>query len=476
MVSEHEGASEKVAGCTFSEVPYNHFMAGNENQESCSIGRGGVGREHRVREIGHELLHRAREFERQRSPFQQWLDTLIRRMAEDQAFRVQALRFIDVLPSLEDDAALTRHLREYFTADEFPLPDMVKWGIEHSRSAAASHLLAPLLREMVRRIGRQYIAGKTTDEASKVIERLHRHGKRVSLDLLGEVVLSEKEAEAYQQAYQDLIGLLGQSCAQRGEPLHLSLKVSSLDSQIVPQAPGVASRRIRERLRPIADAVMRMQGGLTLDMEHYDYRHVTLRVFRDLLSETEFATWSGCGIAIQAYLKEALQDLRQLLEWNSCRAAGIAVRLVRGAYWDMETTIARREGWPVPVWESKEETDASYERCLELLMRHHEHVRPLVATHNVRSIALALALVEEFGLTSGEYEFQMLYGMAEGLQAALVEMGQPLRIYLPIGPVIPGMAYLVRRFLENSSNTSFLLRAFSEQWPEEELLAGRRMR
>ncbi len=423
----------------------------------------------RIEDIGGRLLARSREAGQQQPLSSRWQGEFMRRLEQDARFRVQALRFIDVLPALDDDVDLARHLREYFSQEDFPLPEPVKWGIGHA--SAAAHVLAPLLRRVVEWIGQRFIAGESADDAFRAIERLHAKGRQASLDILGEAVLSASEARDYQEQYLALIEALAPRLAGLNEKLQLSIKVSSLYSRIDPLAPEKSSAAIRARLRPILRAVRAQGGGITLDMEHYDTRDIALRTFRDILSETEFADWPDCGIAIQAYLKDTEQGLGALIEWAGTRSAPIHIRLVRGAYRDMETVIAQREGWPVPVWETKGQTDENYERCLALLLAHAQTVRPAIAGHNVRSIAMALALIEEQGLAPSAYEFQMLYGMAGGLQAALTDMGHPLRIYVPVGPIIPGMAYLVRRLLENSANTSFLRLAFVEETPAAELLA-----
>jgi RHH-type proline utilization regulon transcriptional repressor/proline dehydrogenase/delta 1-pyrroline-5-carboxylate dehydrogenase len=396
----------------------------------------------------------------------------MQRLGENADFRVQALRFIDVLPALNDDKELTHHLNEYFTGGDFPLPEGIKWGMEHAGGGIAAHLVAPLVRKAVKQIGGRFIAGESADDAYRTIEHLHQTGMQASLDILGEAVLSEEEADHYQKQYLDLIEALSPNLKAIGEKLHLSIKASSLYSQINPLAPEHSSKAIRARLRPILRAIKGRGGSITLDMERFDTREIILRTFREILSETEFVDWPDCGIAIQAYLTHAEADLETLIEWAEQRGAPIHVRLVRGAYWDEETVVARREGWDVPVWEEKWQTDASYERCLKLLMTHHHSVKPVIASHNVRSIALALAWIEEHKLAPPEYEFQMLYGIAEDLQTALAATEHPLRIYVPVGPIIPGMAYLVRRLLENSANTSFLRLALEENRPEEELLAA----
>ncbi|TNF36644.1 MAG: L-glutamate gamma-semialdehyde dehydrogenase, partial [Gammaproteobacteria bacterium] len=134
----------------------------------------------------------------------------------------------------------------------------------------------------------------------------------------------------------------------------------------------------------------------------------------------------------------------------------VTIRLVRGAYWDYETVIARQNDWPCPVWQHKNDTDYQYERCLQLLFDHLEYVNIAIASHNYRSIACAMALATERTLTPQDFEFQMLYGMADHLKQALVAMGYRLRVYVPYGDILPGMAYLVRRLLENSSGQSIM--------------------
>ncbi len=425
----------------------------------------------RIESIGTELLERAREIESGLSPLERWQREFMRRLEKDANFRVQALRFIDVLPVLKNDSELARHASEYFAAGDLPLPPALQWGFRHAHTGMAAHVLAPLVREIVEWIGRRFIAGEDAEDALTAVKRLHGQGFKASLDILGEVVLSEAEAARYQKQYLDLIEVLSPRLAAIGERLQLSLKISSLHSQITPLAPAQCSEAIRARLRPILREVRKHGGGVTLDMEHYDTKEITLRTFRDVLEEPEFADWPDCGIAIQAYLKDTEQDLRELIAWTERRGAPIHVRLVRGAYWDYETVIARRQGWASPVWESKNQTDENYERCLSLLLSHTQDVRPAIAGHNIRSIAMALALIEDRKIDPSAYEFQMLYGMAAGLRQALAEKGHALRVYVPVGAILPGMAYLVRRLLENSANTSFLRRAFAEERPAMELLA-----
>jgi RHH-type proline utilization regulon transcriptional repressor/proline dehydrogenase/delta 1-pyrroline-5-carboxylate dehydrogenase len=318
------------------------------------------------------------------------LTQLARQLAANETLRVQALRFVDVLPMLQNDRALASHLHSHFADISEPLPAALRWAIRHAETEPLPQLLAPAVRSAVKWIGMRFIAGKTVGEVLDAITRLHRQGKDFSLDLLGEEVLSDAEADAFQHCYLKLIGELADAVKAIDAPLHLSLKISSLDSQINPLAPKASATRIRSRLRPILRAVIAHGGGLTLDMEHYDTKAITLDALRGILDEDEFRGFGGCGIAMQAYLKDCENDLKQLIEWAGERGTALHVRLVRGAYWDREVAVARQHGWDVPVWENKSDCDHCYARCLKLLIEHHANIRPVIATHNVRSLALGV--------------------------------------------------------------------------------------
>jgi RHH-type proline utilization regulon transcriptional repressor/proline dehydrogenase/delta 1-pyrroline-5-carboxylate dehydrogenase len=205
-------------------------------------------------------------------------------------------------------------------------------------------------------------------------------------------------------------------------------------------------------------------------MEQYAFKDLTLRIFEEVLTEPEFADWPDVGVAVQAYLRDAEADLRRLRAWAERRGVPVAVRLVKGAYWDYETILAQQQGWPSPVWGRKWETDAQYERLTAFLLENRRWLRPALASHNIRSLAHALALARALGLPPRSYEIQMLYGMADPIKDVLVRLGQRVRVYTPYGELLPGMAYLVRRLLENTANDSFLRASFSEHTPEEQLL------
>ena len=417
------------------------------------------GAEERIGAIERELMERVRLHAGAAPRHERWLRQLAERLAADEALRVEALRFIDVLPTLESDAAVAEHLIDHFAHLATPLPAAIRWALRHAETEPLPHLLAPIVRRSVGWIGTRFIAGETANEALAAIGRLREQGCGSSLDLLGEEVLSDIEADGYRDRYLKLIDDLAGPLGEMGMPLSLSLKVSSLDARLNPMAPEASAARIIGRLRPILAAVQAEGGRLTLDMEHFDTREITLLVLKGLLAEGQFRDFTGLGIAMQAYLRDSEAVLAALIDWAGEHGVRLHLRLVRGAYWEREIAVAEQHGWPLPVWRSKAECDACYDRCLALLIGNDVGVRPAIATHNPHSLATALALIERHGMAPAAYEFQMLYGMAEPLQAALVEMGLPLTIYTPVGEIVPGMAYLVRRLLENSSNSSLIRHA-----------------
>jgi RHH-type proline utilization regulon transcriptional repressor/proline dehydrogenase/delta 1-pyrroline-5-carboxylate dehydrogenase len=412
--------------------------------------------ETRLQALGRELLEAPARHTP--GPRHAWLDKLILQAIGEPRFRVQTLRFIDVLPTLRDDAELAAHLKEYFGDLPLPWPEVSTWSLRHSDAPWALHIAAPLVRATLRALSRRFMGGRNLHEALHTLAALRRHRMGFTLDLLGEAVVSEAEADRYQQAYLDLLQGLPPADAIDDETARpqISLKLTALYSQLNPADPDGGTAAIAERLRPVLGAARACQSGVTIDMEQYDFKHIVLQCFMTVLDEPEFRDWPHAGIALQGYLRESLEDLRRLIGWAERRGAPVHVRLVRGAYWDYETVIARLHGWPVPVWEAKGQTDACFEACLTELFTHQEVVQPAVASHNVRSLACALALAERQGLPPERYEFQMLYGMADELKQALVARGHRLRVYVPFGETLPGMAYLVRRLLENSSGETIL--------------------
>jgi RHH-type proline utilization regulon transcriptional repressor/proline dehydrogenase/delta 1-pyrroline-5-carboxylate dehydrogenase len=342
--------------------------------------------------------------------------------------------------------------------------------------AGAAHFFAE-------RLARKFIAGSNVHEVLDAIARLRRRSLAFTVDLLGEATITEKEADESRGEYLELIdGLSRQVNAWPTNDLidrddygplprvNVSVKLSALYSQLDAIDPDGSSRAVRERLRPILRAAQERHVFVNIDMEQYAVKDLTLHVFQQVLEEDEFRDWTDVGIAVQAYLRDTASDLERLAEWARLRGAPVWVRLVKGAYWDYETTVAAQAGWPSPVWTHKTETDANFERLTTFLLENRRWLRPAFGSHNIRSLAHALATADLLDVPPSGYELQMLYGMAEPVKDVLVALGRRVRVYTPYGELLPGMAYLVRRLLENTANESFLRASFTEHIPVDKLL------
>jgi len=440
--------------------------------------------EPRTRQIGRDLFAEARRA----GSGEPWLDRLLMYQGmKDEQVKAELFRFVDVLPVLVHDRQVTRHLQEYLGQVTDRLPPMAGRALRWvSPGGLLGGVLADVARLGATRMARRFIAASELPGAIEAVEALRTRNQAFTIDLLGEAVLSASEARHYKSLYLKLIEGLSDAGSRwnhhplidadpmaadgRIPPVNVSVKLSSLYSQFDPIDPDGTSREVRRHLRPILRLARDRGVFVNIDMEQYAYKDVTLQIFREALEEPEFRDWPYVGIAIQAYLTSSGQDLQDLAAWAERRGTPIWVRLVKGAYWDYETVIAAQNDWPVPVYTQKHQTDANFERLTTFLLNHHRWLRPAIASHNIRSIAHALAVAEERNLPPLSYEFQLLYGMADPIKSALLARGHRVRIYTPFGQLLPGMAYLVRRLLENTSNESFLKAGFAERASEERLL------
>jgi RHH-type proline utilization regulon transcriptional repressor/proline dehydrogenase/delta 1-pyrroline-5-carboxylate dehydrogenase len=411
-----------------------------------------------------------------------WYGRMMEWSMGNEALKVQTLRFVDVLPSLNSSGSVVEHMREYFSGQEGALAGPLKLGLGMSR--LAPWLVGPTVKTGVGSMARQFITGRTGAEAVPVLKKIRARNVGFTVDILGEAVVSELEAEEYFGRYLELIESLAAEAQHwphseqleggtqgRAMPkVNVSVKISALYSQIHPADPEGAIEHLKRRLRPLFRRAQELGVFINLDMENYALKNLTLSLFESLLDEPEFGAYHDAGIVIQAYLRDSAADVERLLAWAQARSRRITIRLVKGAYWDYETVVARQRGWPIPVYLEKPQSDANYERLSRRMLEAHEHIYSAFGTHNVRSMAHAIVCAEKLGLDRHAYEIQMLYGMAEPIKKALVQLGHRIREYCPIGEMLPGMAYLVRRLLENTSNEGFLKAKFTSQVASKELL------
>src|SRR5438067_725800 len=396
----------------------------------------------------------------------------------DEHFKVQLFRFVDVLASLHRGTDIVQHLDEYFAGMRNGYAPLIRTGVRAAR--IVPWVSGQLLRWNVSGMARQFIAGRNPKDVMKMLRKRRSQGIGFTVDLLGEAVVSEPEANEYASRCLELLEHLGRETRGWTDPLgkntelfpvvNLSVKISALYSQMNPADPADAIIHLAPKLRPILRRARDLGAFVNFDMESYAHKNATLELFRTLFTETEFRDWPHVGIVIQAYLRDAENDLLDLLDWGRARGTRFAVRLVKGAYWDFEKIKSRQNGWACPVFLQKPESDLNFELLTRILLENESTVTAAFGSHNVRSIAHAQALAEQLGIDRSRFEFQLLYGMAGPVKRALVEMGYRVREYCPVGELLPGMSYLVRRLLENTSNEGFLRAKFSENVSEAELL------
>jgi proline dehydrogenase len=393
------------------------------------------------------------------------------------ALRASLLRFVDVRPACSDEDDVARHLADLLAdadtdsegdGEPSTLSRLVTTAVRRPRSRAAT---AEIAAGAVRQIAGRFIVGGDPHGALAGIERLWLSGVAASVDLLGEATVTEAEADRYAARCHEALHTL-HAAAPRwpARPLletdgigplprvNLSVKVSALTPLLRPTAPERGIEGGEQRLRALLREARDLGAHLHIDMESFDSREAVTDLTLGLLGEEEFAAGPSAGVVLQAYLTESPQHLESLLEWaeRTPRAAPLTVRLVKGAYWDHEVVQARQHGWSAPVFTDRPACDRNFESLTRRLIDRLPLLRVAIASHNLRSIAHAAAYAQARGHDAGDIEFQVLRGLGDLAQHAVAASGRRVRCYCPVGDQVAGMAYLVRRLLENTSNDSFL--------------------
>lgn len=440
--------------------------------------------ETRTRELGQEFFDRLTS----RSPSifhgRWWEDRLMNWAMEDEAVKVQMLRFVDVLPMLRDHNAIARHLEEYFNDVKAHLPWAVRIGLDlSSNNSILSRALAYNARINANRMARRFVAGDTSTQVLNSVRQLRRNGQAFSLDLLCPTVISEEEADQYQQAYLDQMEQLAEPIDNWSgnrildhdntgpiPRLNITLNLACLDCRFDPIDPQGTKDRVLARLRPILRAAQNGHGFVHIDVGRHEHKDLVCSIFRDVMMEKEFRDFSDVGITVQAYLKESEADLKQLLTWVKKRGTPVTVRLTKGDHWDSETAVAEYRNWPTPVLGRKWQSDESFEDHCRFLMKNFEWLRPALASQNLRSLAHGFAWADEYKVPCEAFEIQTQFGIGEEQAQLISERGYRVRIYTPFGNYKTGLSRMARQFLENTSNDSFLRQSFTEHVAAETLL------
>lgn len=418
------------------------------------------------------------------SLFEKFSDYGLGLTAQFALLRIHLLKFLAILPSLDHDKTgtevkriLLESLRRLLTdndkarllektGQESPLPGQIYWAVKIKYQVlkiTPAGPLAFLVRSAVRFMAKRFIAGETIEKAEAGFKDLFKTRRDVTLDQLGELVVSEKEADHYRDEVLKLIRgfslhIIKGSRNDAGiERAHVSIKVSALCSDFKPEAFDYTYNLVAPRLKEILLIARENQVFINIDAEHYHYRDVVFKIYKKVLLETkDLANYAGTGIVVQAYLRDAHLHLEEVIELATERGLTMPIRLVKGAYWDAETVEADAHSFNAPEFLNKEETDLHFRQLVVKTMESHPHIQLCLASHNFSDHCFAEVLREKYFKGIPVIEHQCLHMTYEALSTAMAEMGWVVRNYVPIGSLLVGMAYLVRRIMENSSQVGVL--------------------
>lgn len=413
-----------------------------------------------------------------------WQTKLMELTTSNDKVKVQLFRFVDVLPVLQTQELKRKHLLEYLSKPK----NVSSWPLLLKMVSAVLHtplqsLVVSIADQQVKKMAQRFIVGQKAGDVLPKVKQLRDQKLAFTLDILGEAVLSEVEAKEHRDDYYELIDQLGseaQGWPSMPEcddtplgpipPVNVSIKVSAFDSQIEDVAFEDSIQSLIAQIVPILKLAVAKNVFINFDMEQYSIKNLTRELFKRLLMREEFRSYRHFGIVNQAYLTDAVGDAEDWVSFAKKRGTPFSIRLVKGAYWDYETILADQNGWDRPVFSNKWESDVSFEKCSEILLEAYPHIELALGSHNVRSISYAMAYAEALGLDPRAYEIQMLYGMSGAFKNYFLKNGLRIREYCPMGEMIPGLSYLVRRLLENTANDSFLKQSFMDKKQIQDLL------
>ncbi len=405
--------------------------------------------------------------------------------ARDRELKAALFRFVDVVPACRSLDDLAQHLTSFLEeVPDAPTPITAAMKIAHTKTGRAA--LGAAAAGGVKHMAHRFIVGETPAAALGVFRGLWERGVASTVDLLGEATVTGAEADRYAGRCLDALEQIARESARwPSRPIlerdtagpipraNVAAKVSALTPLLRPDAPAIGREDAGRRLRPLLRRARELGAHLHIDMESLDSREAVLELVLAMLAEDEFRDGPSAGLVLQAYLRDSPSQLATIIDWarRTERTPPLKVRLVKGAYWDHELVQAAQHGWPTPVFEVKADCDRNFEALTRELVAARGLVGVAVASHNLRSVAHAIAANRAAGGSDQDLELQVLRGLGDELQDALASLGMRVRTYCPVGDLVAGMAYLVRRLLENTSNESFLAEQASGV-PLEQLLAA----
>jgi len=418
------------------------------------------------------------------SLFERFSDFGLDLTANFKLIRIHLLKFLAILPSLDHEVrglevkrifleSMIRLLKDSKQArkkrlkgQNRPLPRsytlLIKLILSISKVVPAK-VLTYIIRSLVSLMAQRFIAGENIKLAESSLRSLIDSNRDATLDQLGELVVSNKEASEYEDKVIEIIQgmsrhiIPGTRNKAGINQAHVSIKVSALTHDFRPYSFASTYEHIAPRLKNILLEGKKHQVFVNIDAEHYHFRDMILRIYEKVLIETEgLKDYKDTGIVIQAYLRDGHKHFEEILSLAKKRNILMPIRLVKGAYWDVETVEAKAHNFEAPQFLNKEETDIHFRQVVSLALENGDFIQLAVASHNIQDHCFSEALRSELYPNSPLIEHQCLHMTYEALSHGLSLMEWPTRNYIPVGDLIVGMAYLVRRIMENSSQVGIL--------------------
>ncbi|MGB5489651.1 MAG: bifunctional proline dehydrogenase/L-glutamate gamma-semialdehyde dehydrogenase PutA [Woeseiaceae bacterium] len=342
-------------------------------------------------------------------------------------------------------------------------------------SRAGEPLVRTAMRQAMKIMGHQFVMGRTIAEAMKRSLKHQTLPYRYSFDMLGESALTAADAQRYLDNYHEGIESIAKGPKIDAPDVFSAPGISVKLSALHPRYEYTHEQRVMDELVPsvleLAKHAKEVGIGLTIDSEEASRLELWLDIFDRVYRDKALDGWDGFGLAVQTYQRRARDTMRFIEDVAGDIGRRIPVRLVKGAYWDSEIKWAQEQGISsYPVFTRKSHSDVSYLACARAALAAGDKIYAQFATHNAHTLASVL----HYAGPRRDYEFQRLHGMGEELYAEVVDPAKhdrPCRVYAPVGNHEDLLPYLVRRLLENGSNTSFVNKIVDESIDVQEIIA-----
>lgn len=400
------------------------------------------------------------------SLFEKFSNYQLSLIAKYDSLRIHLLKFVSLLPSLNFDSAhlvIVKNLKESLQncIQDDELPNYIKFAfraLNYTLSVVPTKLSSCLIKFFIRKMATRFVIDETNSE--KYLMNIFQTNRSVTLDRLGELVLSENEADKYCEDVIRVIENLSSkipSGSKNGCGIlnsHVSIKVSALCSNFKPEAFDYTYEKVSQRLKRIIDKAIKTQTFINIDAEHYEYRDCVFAILKRILED--YPKWEDIGIVVQCYLKDSYKHLVDIRNFAKQRKITMPIRFVKGAYWDSETITAKATGHKSFQFLNKEETDICFRQCIGFAYDNYRDIQICVGSHNFIDHIFVENMWKFARTHAPRPEHQCLHKTHEALSRTMVNEGWVVREYLPVGDLLDGMAYLVRRIMENSSQKGVL--------------------